>query len=77
MDVTIERFEPMGLPPTNGYSHVVAAQGRVVAISGQLPLDPDGQLVGVSDPLARARQVFANLGRAFETAGATPADLGC
>jgi enamine deaminase RidA (YjgF/YER057c/UK114 family) len=75
MHVTIERFEPMGLPPTNGYSHVVAAEGSVVAVSGQLPLDPDGQLVGASDPLAQARQVFTNLGRALEAVGATPADV--
>jgi enamine deaminase RidA (YjgF/YER057c/UK114 family) len=41
----------------------------------QLPLDTDGQLVGASDPLAQARQVFTNIGRALDAAGATPADL--
>ena len=74
--MTIERFvEPTGLPPTNGYSHAVAAEGRVVAVSGQLPLDAKGQLVGASDPLAQARQVFTNLGYALKAVGATPADL--
>ena len=74
--MTIERsVEPIDLPPTNGYSHAVAAEGRLVAVSGQLPLDADGQLVGASDPLAQARQVFTNLGYALKAVGATPADL--
>jgi enamine deaminase RidA (YjgF/YER057c/UK114 family) len=74
--VTIEHFvHPAGLPPTSGYSHAVAAEGRLVVVSGQLPLDAAGHLVGPSDPLAQARQVFANLGRALAAAGATPADL--
>jgi enamine deaminase RidA (YjgF/YER057c/UK114 family) len=74
--VTIEHFvNPTGLPPTSGYSHAVAAEGRLIVVSGQLPLDTDGHLVGATDPLAQARQVFANLGRALQAAGATPADL--
>jgi enamine deaminase RidA (YjgF/YER057c/UK114 family) len=75
-DVTIEHFpDPTGLPPTSGYSHVVAGDGRVIAISGQLPLDADGRLVGGSDPLLQAEQVFANLRRALQVAGATSADV--
>jgi enamine deaminase RidA (YjgF/YER057c/UK114 family) len=30
---------PDGLPPVNGYSHAVSFSGRMVAISGQVPLD--------------------------------------
>lgn len=29
---------PDGLPPVNGYSHAVAFTGRMVAVSGQVPL---------------------------------------
>ena len=58
----MEHFErPAGLGPANGYSHVVAAAGRLVAVSGQLPVDGDGAIIGTGDPLAQARQVFANL----------------
>jgi enamine deaminase RidA (YjgF/YER057c/UK114 family) len=72
----IDRFpQPDGLPPANGYSHTVSASGRLVIVSGQLPLDADGALVGPSDPLAQARQVFSNLGRALQAAGAAPADV--
>jgi enamine deaminase RidA (YjgF/YER057c/UK114 family) len=74
--VTIDYFaDPAGLPPTNGYSHAVAGEGRFLAISGQLPLDAGGRLVGPSEPLAQAQQVFANLGLVLGAAGATAADV--
>jgi reactive intermediate/imine deaminase len=62
---------PDGMPPVNGYSHAVAFQGRLVAVSGQVPLDADGRLVGRGDPEAQARQVFTNLEAALAAAGAT------
>jgi enamine deaminase RidA (YjgF/YER057c/UK114 family) len=74
--MAIEHFAaPEGLPPVSGYSHAVAGEGRLVVISGQLPLDPDGRLVGGSDALAQARQVFANIGRALQAAGASAGDV--
>jgi reactive intermediate/imine deaminase len=60
---------PDGMPPVNGYSHVVAFTGRTVIVSGQLPLDPDGKLVG-EDAETQFRQVFHNLGVALAAAGA-------
>jgi enamine deaminase RidA (YjgF/YER057c/UK114 family) len=71
----IDYFErPAGLPPTNGYSHATAATGRVVAVSGQLPVTEDGTLVAGDGP-AQARQVFANLAAALRGAGIGPADV--
>lgn len=61
---------PAGLPPTNGYSHAVEFSGRLVAVSGQVPLDAEGQLVGTDDPEAQVRQVFDNLRTALAAAGA-------
>lgn len=66
--------QPDGLAPVNGYSHVTAGTGRLVAVSGQLPVDASGSIVP-GDALAQARQVFANLGTALLAAGAGPADL--
>lgn len=60
---------PEGLPPVTGYSHVVSFSGTVVAVSGQVPLDEDGQVVGLDDPAAQMRQVFRNLGVALTAAG--------
>lgn len=62
---------PDGMPPVNGYSHAVAFTGRLVMVSGQLPVDADGELVGQDDPEAQVRQVFRNLERALAAAGAT------
>jgi enamine deaminase RidA (YjgF/YER057c/UK114 family) len=66
---------PQGLVPGPGYSHAVTGRGRWVAISGQVALDEQGQLVGAGDLEAQARQVFANLDRALAAAGASFTDV--
>ena len=67
---------PETLPRPVGYSHVVdAPAGRVIYVSGQVPLDADGHLVGESDFEAQARQVFENLARALEAADASWGDV--
>ncbi|GAA1020574.1 hypothetical protein Aple_078680 [Acrocarpospora pleiomorpha] len=41
----MEHFiRPSGSPPVNGYSHAVAFTGATVAVSGQVPVDGDGNL---------------------------------
>ena len=66
---------PDGLPPVSGYSHAVAFSGRMIVVSGQVPLDGQGQLVGKNDPAAQVRQVFENLSAALAAAGATMAQV--
>jgi len=72
-----KRFlSPETLPPPSGYSHVVVAPaGRVIFISGQVPLDQAGELVGEGDIEAQARQVFENLTAALEAADASWPDV--
>jgi reactive intermediate/imine deaminase len=72
-----KRFlSPETMSPPFGYSHVVdAPAGRIIYISGQVPLDTDGELVGQGDFEAQARQVFANLSAALEAAGASWSDV--
>jgi reactive intermediate/imine deaminase len=65
---------PDGMPPGNGYSHAVAFTGRMVIVSGQLPLDRDGNLAG-PDPEAQMRQAFQNLSVALAAAGAGMAQI--
>ncbi|AKH83622.1 endoribonuclease L-PSP [Streptomyces sp. CNQ-509] len=60
---------PDGSPPVNGYSHAVTFTGTMVAVSGQVPLDEAGRLVGENDAEAQVRQVFANLTTALRAAG--------
>jgi enamine deaminase RidA (YjgF/YER057c/UK114 family) len=43
---------PEGVTPGPGYSHVVTGTGRLVAVSGQVAIGEDGQLVGPGDPSA-------------------------
>ena len=66
---------PVGSPPVNGYSHAVTFTGPMVTVSGQVPVNADGQLVGEGDPEAQLRQVFANLATALGAAGAGFADV--
>jgi reactive intermediate/imine deaminase len=62
---------PDGLPPVSGYSHAVSFGGPMIVVSGQVPVDADGRLVGKDDPGAQIRQVFENLAGALAAAGAT------
>ncbi|MFD7703117.1 RidA family protein [Streptomyces caelestis] len=66
---------PDGVAPAAQYTHVVTGTGRLVAVSGQLALDEDGELVGEGDAGAQARQVFENLRRCLAAAGATFDDV--
>jgi reactive intermediate/imine deaminase len=71
----IDHITPSDVAPGFGYTHVVAATGRLIVISGQVALDEAGQLVGPGDPEAQARQVFENLRRCLAAADATFADV--
>ena len=69
-------LSPDTLPPPFGYSQVVdAPASRVVYVSGQVPLDAAGELVGEGDFAAQVRQVFENLTAALAAADATWDDV--
>lgn len=69
-------IHPAGWPPPAGYSQAIATRGgRLLVISGQVPLDAAGNLVGGTDFQAQARQAFANLGRVLAAAGASYGDV--
>jgi 2-iminobutanoate/2-iminopropanoate deaminase len=76
----LERSNPDGVAPpaANGYSHAVRVplgDTTLLVVSGQLPLDADGQLVGAGDLRAQTGQVFENLRTILEANGATFADV--
>lgn len=71
----LTRPTPDGVAPGNGYAHVVTGTGRWVVVSGQIATDESGSVVGAGDPEAQAQQVFANLRRCLDAAGATFADV--
>jgi len=66
---------PAGGPTGRGYSQVVTGRGRLVVVSGQVAQDEHGGLVGPGDAGVQARQVFENLRRCLEAAGAGFGDV--
>lgn len=73
--MTDHHIRPEGSPPAHGYSHAVSAAGRLIVVSGQVPLDAEGELVGPGDAEAQTRQVFTNIATALAAAGASMADV--
>jgi reactive intermediate/imine deaminase len=53
----------------------VEAPSTILFVSGQVPVDDDGNLVGPGDFAAQARRTFDNLGRVLDEGGATFADV--
>jgi 2-iminobutanoate/2-iminopropanoate deaminase len=65
-----------GLPePLSHYTDAVRVDGPLVFVSGVVPVDADGRLVGEDDVVAQARQTFANLGAVLEASGSSFADV--
>ena len=70
-----EEIRVPGQPvPISHYTDAVRA-GDLLFVSGCVPVDVDGRLVGGGDVVAQARQVFANVGAILEAGGATFADV--
>lgn len=62
--------------PTAPYSHALVVEaGRLLFISGQGPVDAQGNLVGAGDLRAQVRQVYANIQALLEAAGGTMANV--
>jgi 2-iminobutanoate/2-iminopropanoate deaminase len=60
--------------PISHYADAVLA-GDTLYVSGIVPVDADGEVVGGDDVVAQARQVFAIMARVLAAAGAEPADV--
>lgn len=58
--------------PVGPYNQAIAAQGKILFIAGQIPLDPKtGKIVGEGDIVAQTTQVMANLKAILTEAGAS------
>ena len=69
-----QHLNPRGMHSPSGYSHVVKA-GDTIYLAGQVPIAPDGSLVGVDNPSAQAEQIYQNLEIALTSVGATLSDV--
>jgi len=74
----VSRREELRVPdlaePISHYTDAVRAD-NLLFVSGVVPVDGEGRLVGGDDVGAQARQVLANLGVVLAAAGATFADV--
>lgn len=61
--------------PISHYTDAVRAEGPLLFVSGVVPVDGAGRLVGGDDVVAQAKQVFSNLGAVLAAGGATFADV--
>jgi 2-iminobutanoate/2-iminopropanoate deaminase len=60
-------------PPISHYTDAVIA-GDTLYISGIVPVDAEGNVVG-EDVVGQTRQVFANMARVLDAAGASAGDV--
>lgn len=61
---------PPTVHKTVGYSHAIRS-GNTLYISGQVPQDVNGKLVGSGDIKVQGEQVYANLRAVVESCGGT------
>ena len=66
--------DTISAPPNGIYSHIVK-DGNTIYVAGQLASDKDGNPVGGSDAGAQYLQVWANIGAALASVGASVNDL--
>lgn len=70
-----EFINPFRIKPS-GYTHtVVSSAGRTIYISGQVPVNEAGQVVGEGDLKAQTKQVYDNLLYCLRFAGARFEDV--
>jgi 2-iminobutanoate/2-iminopropanoate deaminase len=65
---------PHAAPPAGAYSQAIRA-GDLVFVSGQLPVDPGGALVGAGDIKAQTRAVLHNIAAILGEAGSSLDDV--
>jgi 2-iminobutanoate/2-iminopropanoate deaminase len=75
----VSRREEIEVPgqaaPISHYAHAVRADGPLLFVSGVVPVDEQGHLVGGDDVVEQARAVFGNLGAVLAAGGSSFADV--
>ena len=68
-------LQPEGWPRPRGYANGVAAQGRIVAVAGQVGWAPATLRIVSDDFAAQAGQALRNVAAVLAAAGAQPSDV--
>jgi len=73
--VSRTEYRVAGQPePLSHYTDAVRA-GNLLFVSGCVPVDGEGRLVGGDDVVRQAEQVFRNIGEVLAAAGASPGEV--
>ena len=72
--MTTERINPAELARPSGFSHAVAATGRMVFLAGQTGVDRDGNVAG-GGVVPQFERALTSLLTALGAAGGLPSDL--
>lgn len=77
MSDNANRFiNPEGMWRSTGYSHIVETRAtRTLYLSGQVPVDEEGNLVAANDMAGQAEKIFENIGKMLASVGATFEDI--
>jgi len=62
------------MEPISHFADAVIA-GKTLYVSGLVATDAQGNIVGAGDVVEQTRQIFRNLSRVLDSAGATPSDV--
>jgi enamine deaminase RidA (YjgF/YER057c/UK114 family) len=71
----VEVVQPSAWPRPTGYANGVIANGRVLAVSGQIGWNPKTETFETDEMAAQVRQALDNLAVVLHAAGATPRDV--
>jgi enamine deaminase RidA (YjgF/YER057c/UK114 family) len=70
-----ELIHPAGWPRGAGYAHGTSAQGRVIAVAGQVGWDPRTQTMAGPDIATQVDRALANIVAVLEAGHAAPAHV--
>ena len=65
-------IQPAGWPRPAGYANGMAAEGRIVAVAGQVGWDPVTERFAATDMPGQVAQALRNIAAVLEAAGAGP-----
>ena len=71
----MKQVQPEGWPRPSGYSNGMIAEGRVLALAGQIGWNPATRVFDTKDFVGQTRQALANVVSVLEAAGARPANV--
>ena len=68
-------IDPPDWPRPSGYSNAMVANGRVIALAGQIGWDPQTRTLVSDDFVAQVRQALLNVTKVLQAAGAGPQEV--